>query len=31
VPGDVVTAIQRIAEVYHTQSEITESVPGNWV
>ena len=31
IPGDVVTAIQRISEAYHTQSEITESVPGNWV
>ena len=31
IPGDVVTAIQRISESYHTQSEITESVPGNWV
>jgi len=31
IPGDVVTAIQRISESYHTQSEITASVPGNWV
>ena len=31
VPGDVVTAVQRIGEAYRSQTEITESVPGNWI
>jgi len=31
LPGDVVTAVQRISEAYRSQTEIIESVPGNWI
>jgi len=31
MPGDVVTAIQRIAEASQTPTDMTASVPGNWI
>lgn len=30
-PGDVATAVRRIATVYEDPMEIIETVPGNWV